>query len=207
MKIQIISITFLGLFIINSTLSFAKKDTTVFYCNSRLEKVKPVYAGYYAKVYKKLDGTIGMNQYQKNGTIYMIGSFKKKNLKVRQGAFEYYNNDGLREKTGAFDDDLETGTWKYITAKGIVTGEGIYENGKRTGQWNFHTKEGIKSRTCEYKNGDYNGVFLEWKNETLMTEGQYVDDEQDGYWQAWYENGAKDYHGVYINGKRDGVGN
>ncbi|MFT5822331.1 MAG: hypothetical protein ACI8ZM_003587, partial [Crocinitomix sp.] len=40
MKIQFLIITLFGLFLVNPPVSFAKKDTTIFYCNKELKKVR-----------------------------------------------------------------------------------------------------------------------------------------------------------------------
>ena len=182
----------------------AKKDTTLIYCNADLKKTNAKYALYYAKIYKNADGTIGVQQFKRDGTRYLTGSFTKKNCKVRQGLFQYYDYDGILKKTGAFDQDLATGIWKYIAPNGTVTGEGLYENGERNGTWNFHTKEGLKSSSRAYKNDKFHGEYFKWVNDTLVTKGQYVNDEKDGFWQNWYKTGVKNDEGNYNNGDRTG---
>jgi antitoxin component YwqK of YwqJK toxin-antitoxin module len=36
----------------------------------------------------------------------------------------------------------------------------------------------------------------------LKVHGQYVYGQEDGAWEAYYENGKKKYKGEYLNGKK-----
>ncbi|MFT5822333.1 MAG: TonB family protein [Crocinitomix sp.] len=201
---KILLIALFGLFLINPNASFAKKDTTIFYCNKELKKVREKYASYYAKIYLQKDGTYGVQQFMEDGTLVMKGTYLQKNLKNKQGQFIYYDTNGLLQKSGAYMHNGKTGIWKYTNDKGIITKEGKYENDQRTGEWVFHSDKGVKNCISNYVNGKYEGVFLEWFADTLVTKGQYKQGEKVGYWQGWYSEGSKDYHGNYVNGLRDG---
>ncbi|NOQ75152.1 MAG: TonB family protein [Crocinitomix sp.] len=201
---KILFIALFGLFLINPVASFAKKDTTIFYCNKELKKVKKKYGYYYAKVYLQKDGTYGVQQFSEDGTLIMKGAYADKKLKTKQGQFVYFRVLGTPQITGSYDRNLKSGIWNYISDKGIVTAVGKYLDNKRTGEWRFFNKEGAKKSISNYIDGDYEGTYLEWQDDTLVTEGQYKKDKKVGYWQGWFSDGSKDYHGNYINGLRDG---
>lgn len=204
MKVSFLSLIFLCSICFNVTTLFAKKDTTIVFCNQSLHKVKKSYAPYYAKVFKQKDGTTGVIQFTRYGLLCMKGAFTDDNLTEKQGAFEYYSLKGPLSKRGEYKNDKMDGVWQYFAKNGTVTAEGRYVNGNRTGEWNYFDKHGSKVKRSNYVDGKLDGEELEWFHDAVIFIGHYENDEKVGVWQRWYNNGKVDYLGKYINGKREG---
>jgi len=204
MKINFLSLIFLCSLFFNVTTLFAKKDTTIVFCNKSLHKVKKKYASYYIKVFKRKDGTIGVKQYTRDNYLYMKGSFLDEKLNIKQGEFEYYNRKGILGRRGGYDNDKMNGNWQYIADNGTVIGEGNYVNDNRTGEWNYYDNQGSKVQKSNYIDGKLQGEELEWFKDVLIFAGNYNNDEKVGLWQSWYKNGKVDYLGEYIDGNRTG---
>lgn len=195
----------LTLFLIISQASFAKKDTTLFYCNKELKKTSEKRAYYHVKVYQLKDGNFGFKQYDYKNNLYLTGSCLDKKLKNKDGKFTYYNLDGNIEKTGYYSNNMATGEWNYFAKNGTITGIGNYKNDERTGEWNFFNDNGQKRTRVDYIDGKYEGKYLAWNNDTLTAEGQYQNDLKQGHWRTWYKNGVLDSEGSYLNNKRDKI--
>ena len=195
----------LTLFLINSQASFAKKDTTIFYCNKELKKTSKKRAAYYAKVFQLKDGTFGFKQFDFRNNLYLTGSCLDKKMTHKQGAFIYYNLSGNKDKSGFYENNQATGEWKYFANNGTVLEIGNYKNNERSGEWNFFNDSGKKRKRVNYMKGKYDGNYLAWDNDTLIAQGQYRNDLKEGNWKYWYSNGTTDSEGTYFNNKRHNI--
>ena len=51
-----------------------------------------------------------------------------------------------------------------------------------------------------------NGVMTMWyENGQQKSQGQSVNNQQEGLWMGWYENGQKEWEGNHKSGKQHGV--
>ena len=65
--------------------------------------------------------------------------------------------------------------------------------GKKEGIWKFwYHDTGLKSEEIHYKNNDFDGLWTKWdENGRKKWEWTYKDGERDGISTHWYENGEK----------------
>jgi len=180
MKINFLTLIFLCSICFNVTTLFAKKDTTIVFCNQSLHKVKKKYASYYIKVFKNKAGQVGVIQYTRYDLLCMKGAFSDEGLSIKHGVFEYYNSKGVLKKKG-----------KYI-------------NEKRTGIWVTYDKNGLLTSKSNYIDDKLTGEQLKWYKDTLISSGQYELGEKIGYWQSWHKNRNINCKGSYVKGNRDG---
>ncbi len=228
MKTNFLSLIFLYLVFFNATNVFAKKDTTIVFCNESLYKVKKKYAQYYIKVFRKKDGEIGVLQYNRDNFLYMKGSFRDEKLKIKHGAFEYYTDKGIIKEKGHYENNKKeelwlifaknrmiiskgyyqnnkkNGLWEYFMENGVLTSKGEYLKGKRTGSWVFYDNTGSMTDKSNYIHGKLSGEELKWYKDTLTLVGEYELGEKIGFWQSWYNNRNVNYAGRYNLGKREG---
>lgn len=75
--------------------------------------------------------------------------------------------------------------------------ESTYPNGNPMVEKYYHTKAGklILDREVVY-----------YANKQKKMDGTYKDEQRDGQWKAWYENGTLWSEGEYKDGKRNGLG-
>jgi TonB family protein len=181
MKINFLSLIFLCSVFFNATNVFAKKDTTIVYCNKYLNKVKTKYAPFYIKVFRRKDGEIGVLQYTRDNYLYMKGSFLDEKLNIKQGLFEYYY------------------------AKEMIKEKGQYENNEKEGLWLGFAKNGMIISKDHYENNEKEGVSLIFaKNGTLISNGYYKNNKKDRLWECFSENGRILSKGEYLKGNRTG---
>ena len=204
MKINFLSLIFLCSIFFNVTTLFAKKDTSIVFCNSSLNKVKKKYASYYIKVFKQKDGKTGVIQYTRYDLLYMKGSFLDKELSIKEGEFEYYNSKGILKEKGQYKNNKKNDVWKKFTEKGVLTSKGQYINEKRTGLWVSYDNDGSMTRKSNYIDDKLTGEELKWYKDTLISVGQYELGEKVGDWQTWFKNRNVNSKGAYKVGDREG---
>lgn len=64
--------------------------------------------------------------YYTNGTLQMIGVYSDPELKVADGAFVFYHENGQRESEGYFCRNTKCGIWKRWTADGMRKADRVY---------------------------------------------------------------------------------
>lgn len=102
---------------------------------------------------------------------------------VRDGSFESWSEDGHLEEKGQYVRDQKEGIWEqYYLSQGEYTlYRGPYQNGKRNGLWTTESN-GVKT-----------------------AEGNYVDDNREGFWTFWNQKGEKISSGNYHQDEREGI--
>lgn len=179
----------------------AKKDTSLVYCDFYWKKTSKKKAYGYMKTYNNADGTFGVQKFYRSGSRVMTGSFTSKDLVIEQGYFTFYNNKGLKEEEGKFENNKRAGTWR-TWSESNVSGEGQYFDDKKEGLW-IYWKGNIRTEH-NYLKGQSHGAFMEWSNDTLTTKGQFENDKKVGEWNIWFRNEQIADSGSYVKGERHG---
>ena len=119
-----------------------------------------------------------------------------KNYKLFKRKYVVYDNNGFAKEYGLFDNKL-----LY---------EGQYLNGERNGKGKEYNdiasvlfegefKKGKKWNNINLKNGK--GYLKEYKNNTLIFEGEYLNGRRHGKGKEYDEDGELLYEGNYLNGE------
>ncbi|MFZ4401657.1 MAG: toxin-antitoxin system YwqK family antitoxin [Bacteroidales bacterium] len=183
-----------------------------------------------------------------DGKPKVITFFKKKDdLKVKVREIGYYQSQKEMYK-GSFENGIRSGKWTYWYETGKIFAETEAAVSISTQQWEIlkpdqspymdkiykisvteiysngspyhviYTKPGEKMTTeiffyPSYKiqmlgtsiNNQREGKWSYWyENGNLWSEGYYKNAENDSIRSVWYENGNKRYEGLYRNGKEAG---
>lgn len=145
-----------------------------YYRDGNLEQI-----GHYNKNGKP-DGT--WNWYYDSGPIRRKEEFRNG---LRDGIQTEYDEVGTIIEEGEFIDDKEEGNWMEITGDCYILGS--FRDGMRNGMW--YT---------------YYIIRNESKTDTILAfKGNYIDDNQDGKHNYYYENGTIMEEGSYIMGKKE----
>jgi uncharacterized protein len=139
--------------------------------------------------------------YHQNGKIEQIGKFLKN--EKPDGPWKWYFENGnlLREET--FENGMEIGTMIEYNDTGVVVAKGDFVDGLEEGPWFYHygdfTEEGSYKEGKRF--GEWKGYYLEGN---LLYSCSYTDDNYDGKYTTYWDNGNIKETGLYIMGQREG---
>ncbi len=80
-----------------------------------------------------------------------------------------------------------------------------YRDGEKDGPAVDWDRNGLVEKELFYKDGGLNGPYRVWSNGVLVEELAYADDEYDGVWSAWTDEGVPKWVKSYKNGDRHGI--
>lgn len=138
-------------------------------------------AGVRDGVYKK---------YYRDGYLELERTYVAGQKHGRENAY-YDDPNRLIKSEVDFVDDKKHGLIRLYTSTGVLFCENGYNNGLKSGlhiKW-FTDVVPPRPVTIEhFKNGKRHGLFLTWSFAgQLLLHGNYIDDEKDGRFCAWYE--------------------
>ena len=109
---------------------------------------------------------------------------------------------------GDFQDGIRLGLWLKLNRIGEPILIGHYEMGLKHGEWKQWYDDERKRRKeleANFIQNNYDGTYKEWyENGKKSIFGTYVNGLEQGKYQEWYENGKKALKTVYFNGIPDG---
>jgi antitoxin component YwqK of YwqJK toxin-antitoxin module len=144
--------------------------------------------------------------YYENGQIQWNVSYFNGEL---NGPFEsYYENGQLQEK-GSYRDGEYDGPFESYDENGQLQGTGFYSNGEICGRWMSPGTEGLNFPPClsvaSTIDDDFNGPFeTYYENGQIQWKGPYINGEPYGPFETYYENGQIQWNGSYFNGELNG---
>lgn len=165
------------------------------------------------------------NYFYENGKKYMTSSFTQEDtierilfyydtsgtatVKDGNGSIMQKYTSGKPKEEAYYKNGVKDGIFKEWNANGTIKTEGEYQDGKMHGKWTYHyfvTKQ--VNQIVNYKSGLKHGAFEEFLPDgTLAIKGEYGDGKKNGNWQYFFETGAKDMAGNFINDLQDGKWN
>ena len=121
--------------------------------------------------------------YFENGSIKEEGIYEKDVYKVIN-YWDYEGNQIVTDGNGLYVD--------YYADNRSVAAEGKIEDGLREGVWKFYFEgTGIVSQESEYSSGAMTGTQNSYyQNGMLFCSGSMLNDQQDGQWNWYYEDGT-----------------
>jgi TonB family protein len=153
------------------------KDTIYRRLNATLEIVPADEAVFVAKAWPEA-GNWTAYIYDLSGKLAIVGHFKDKSLKIRDGRFVTYNELGKLEL------------------------EGHYVDGRRSGPWVTNYDNYIVKDSTNYREGQKQGISLGWHdNGQRRFVGQYDKGEVVGAWMWFHRNGTPSTKEEYLKGK------
>lgn len=159
-----------------------------------------VYSGHAYRVYSNVKNGAGAG---KGSQYWIYDADKKESLIIASQA----GSKGRLVYEGELLDGLRHG-------QGVET---LPNGGKYTGTFSHNKWDGIGvlETTENDKAVKYNGDFVNGRktgkgklyvNQTLVYEGQFLNDSRSGYGVSYYDNGLKEYEGDFIGDKFQGMG-
>lgn len=172
------------LLMILTKTSFGQDSISAYY-TVKWKECKKEDAAYFRVKHEMKDGHWMVKDYYITGTVQMVGFFKDKKCKVRDGDFYfYYPNEQLQYKT-AFVEGKAQGQFYGYFQDGTLSSEGNFTNNQKDGMFKFYYKSGTVAWYEQYNKGKF--VFRELWNE----QGQELDPSYPSYTDAFIEGGSK----------------
>lgn len=151
--------------------------------------------------------------------------------RMREGRWQWWNENGEREAVGSYRFGKMHGAWEYHYPNGGVMLRGNYEMGKKSGIWEGYYDNGFHKFSGEYRDGLESGKWRTYDAKTrkvsaegafdrgkrtgvwiyfyasgkVRESGRFEDGMETGVWTQYYESGKKRGEGVYETGAREGL--
>jgi antitoxin component YwqK of YwqJK toxin-antitoxin module len=188
------------LFLLLAGTTSAQKDTSVFYLDSTLHAAPKSEAVCIQKVYKK-DGLWNTDiSYLHKPYKIMSGSYKDRSLEVREGIFQYYNNN-VMIMSGYFHHGLQDGIWKKWAVNGLLTDSVYFDEGNIVGQAKFQYHDNNHLWRYSLETNAHEKITRVFDTlDVLVSEGHFK--EKDGEMFIYYPTGKIKSHAIYKDNQR-----
>lgn len=153
-----------------------------FYADIQLQKVdkKSEKARYKIKRSKK-NGLYLVKAFRKdNGSLAITGSFRDKDLKIKQGVFIYYSL-ATKRRVIYYDNNQAHGVYEKYDKQGKLQTKGQFVKGRQAGVFYTYTK-GKLSQEANYTQGVLEGTCKQYKDGVLVAQGKYQRGKRIGRW-------------------------
>ncbi|MBI2729494.1 MAG: hypothetical protein HYX40_01860 [Sphingobacteriales bacterium] len=107
------------------------------------------YAQYVGIAIAKDDGT-DVIAYHLNGKQAMTGTYEDKNLQKRNGAFTWFDTNGIRIAVSEFKNNIQDGLYLFWYSNKVLRDSGTFSNGSPDGLWKSWYSNGQLKMVCAY---------------------------------------------------------
>ncbi|MBI1838118.1 MAG: TonB family protein [Flavobacteriia bacterium] len=132
------------------------QDTTLIYLDQNWKKCKKSNAAYYRKLFNENNFWYAHDFYI-SGELQMTGRYVKKNLKIKDGDFTYYFEDGHKWYQISYKENLRNGKYQSWYENGSLKNKGEYLKDNKEGNWEEFYKDGKLRSNTNYVNNLYHG--------------------------------------------------
>jgi TonB family protein len=221
--------TLILLFILFPILaSGQKKDTVIKFLDENFEFTTQKNSVYVGVAVKRPDSWFFYALYP-DTTPLMKAYYKDKTLKIKEGPYIFYYPKNRKAREGTYHNNIMFGVWRFWYANGILKDSGRVKDNILVGHWKSWYPDGRLMVDCSFKDdlskdiismqpaiylnntnnhliplvtGYRNGPFTRWyQNGHIETKGSFLNNNMEGEWRWYYENGQPSTIELYKNGK------
>ena len=159
----------------------------------------PVYRGYF-----KDDKPVGkMTRYFPTGEIRVIMDYDNTGVNARTQFF--WTNGGIAAQ-GVYINTKRDSVWVYYNQNGALSSRIEYSAGKRHGTEQKFYPDGITiAEEFTWKDSIKHGTWKQYfANEQVKFTANYIDGKLQGVFTSWYHDGTKEIDGMYRDDEPDG---
>ncbi|MBI1835678.1 MAG: energy transducer TonB [Flavobacteriia bacterium] len=161
------------------------QDSVSCYYNYNWEVCKKTDAFFFRVIHRQKKEEWMVKDYYISGELQMIGFYKDKKCKFKQGDFYYYFKNGQLEQKVSYNNNLLEGPIYGYFEDGSVSQEGEYKNGKKNGMFKYFYTTGTVSWYEQFKLDSL--ILRECWNE----KGQDMDPEFPPHVEAFIAGGTR----------------
>ncbi|MFK8056470.1 MAG: energy transducer TonB [Saprospiraceae bacterium] len=99
--------------------------------------------------------------YPETGAVTGYFTYQDRGLKILDGPFGIYSDDGLGTTEGMYAENVLNGPWKTTTGDQILA-EGVYDMGLRIGEWKEHYTNGQLKSLFTFDGGEELGPYVRY---------------------------------------------
>jgi antitoxin component YwqK of YwqJK toxin-antitoxin module len=190
------------------------------------KKIKYYWDGVKKEEFTLLNGELHGTyiSYSNNGNTELKANFVNG---IKNGPFQVYYDDGTLKRTGNYINDKENGLFKEYFENGKISSEYYQKDDEFDGAYKSWYENGNLRGTATYKNGKKSGLYVSYYDDgnkmseekfengnrfiklfsmgKIIAEGNSKDDEKDGIWKYYNENGKiikiENYNIGLLNGE------
>jgi antitoxin component YwqK of YwqJK toxin-antitoxin module len=182
-------LTIIGIALLLISLVGYSQDTTYF--DARGGKGSSEDYAYY-RIITPTKNAYQTIDYFSSGKVRMRGNSLSKDSLLKHGVYEYFLENGLKEKTMAYRNNLMQGAYSLYYQSGSLRETGFYKKDKLSGKNTQYYESGKIKREAVLKAGKYNGRMAYYNEGGIkIGEGKCKDDGWDGKWTKYDNNGNK----------------
>lgn len=159
------------------------QDTTVVYYDAAWKEASSENSVYYRTISKEEKKKWISTDYNKDGSVRVRGEYIKRNLKIKNGTFIYYYENGCKKELSNFNNNTQTGAYQDWFDNGQAKNIGQYKDNDQSEEW-----------------------ITYFQNGQIDSKGHYYKGKTVGEWSWFYENGQicateKFNNGEAVSGK------
>ena len=192
-----------------------KRDTWKYYTKSGTEWISINYkngsiSSYEADICVNQEGTYTLDDENRELGCQVCAVNRESPLnpiKLRQGKWTWWNDQGAIEKSGQISFGHLDGEWSYYYPNGKLMLKGKYEMDRRVGEWTGYYENGQKKFSGEYQNGVESGIWKTYHqlDGSVSSEGSFINGKREGEWIYRYSDGSVKDSGLFENNKETGI--
>ncbi|MGE5518446.1 MAG: energy transducer TonB [Candidatus Dadabacteria bacterium] len=190
--------------------SYAQKsgnDTMVVYLAPNLEFTAKNNAAFYGLAMKEGDHWLVYAIYP-DTTPVLRAYYKDKTLKVKDGPYTVYYAKNKKAKDGYYHNNKRYSVWRDWYENGQLRDSGRFNNDRMEGEWKSYYNNGALQVICNFGKPDdedfsYDGGITV-REVDYPTEINMNQSSRNGKYTSWYMNGNREAEGKFTNNQFDG---
>ncbi len=151
-------------------------------------KIKSEYK--YYRTIQKTDSGFVVHDYFLNDQLQMSGLFSDPELKIYNGLFTWFEENGIIHKKATYTNDKLNGHYQTFSSEGNLSKSGFYVNGIPHGEFLSYHKDGTLKLKTKAVNGNIQGEYITYFQSGSINYKLYFEQNKllDGSLR-FYENG------------------
>jgi antitoxin component YwqK of YwqJK toxin-antitoxin module len=192
-------------FIFQNHYSYSQKFIERYFDHNWKETVSADQARFYSLAENKDSGWLRRDYYINLKKVQMLGLYKDKENKIKNGTFYWLYPSGVFKQVGKYTDNMKEGIWMSFYDNGVMADSANYKNGFPLGISLSWYRDGTMRDSLNV-NESGNGVYVSWfDNGQPSSAGRYIEfDKQHGRWQYFHKNGKISSVELYDRGMLKG---
>ena len=156
-------------------------------------------ARFYSTIQNTDSGYVRKDYFLHERSMQMMGKYKDKECKVKNGFFHYYHPNRMLDAIGKYENNEKEGLWLHSYPDGSLMDSGVYSKGNILGTYLSWHSNGFM-RDSFVINEEGKGVQITWfDNGNISSAGFVANNSNYGTWKYYHKNGQVSSKEIYQN--------
>lgn len=181
-----------------------KQDTLHVYFDAGFQqtfKSKATIEGYIVSAQNRWN----LNANYMNGRPLLKASFQDRELRIKDGYYVLYYDNGKIANEGKYVNNIREGIWKFYYPSGEIKDSGLVFRGQMTEKWTSWYETGTIKFRASFQSTDSIKTYQTSSITTGKLNNQLPPYFLDGDWISYHANGTIDSKGTYSNNQKEGA--